>query len=281
MKLIINIFFVIACLNATSQNRISPPVWENLNQEEIDLSKATHLIYESDYENLFYYRNFIVNYDEDKRRPNWTIHRLAFNQLVNNSMPKIVRTGINFKFFPDKYRITDDFNLVKHGEYTNSGWDRGHLTPAGDFPYDTTLMNETFVTTNITPQSVGFNQGLWVKLESAIRYKIRNDTIPESIVITGVLYDNSVFRKIKNHQNKNRGFLYVPSHLYKILYYNFENEHYLYCFLIPHNLIYSNSDLETYQVTLDEIEKKSNINFFDKLDDNIENEIESIISKFE
>jgi endonuclease G len=69
-------------------------------------------------------------------------------------------------------------------DYTNSGFDRGHLAPAGDMKWSETAMDESFLMSNISPQKPAFNRGIWKKLEEKIRsWAIENDSI---IVVTGL-----------------------------------------------------------------------------------------------
>ena len=54
-------------------------------------------------------------------------------------------------------------------DYRNSGYDRGHLSPAGDNKWSTEAMHESFLLSNISPQPAAFNRGIWSKLESLVR----------------------------------------------------------------------------------------------------------------
>ena len=57
--------------------------------------------------------------------------------------------------------------------YKNSGFDRGHLCPAGDRRYSQEAHDETFLTSNISPQDHDFNAGVWNRLEQKVRYWAR------------------------------------------------------------------------------------------------------------
>jgi endonuclease G len=52
--------------------------------------------------------------------------------------------------------------------YKKSGFDRGHLCPAGDRRLQEESYHETFYTSNISPQKHAFNAGIWNKLEQKI-----------------------------------------------------------------------------------------------------------------
>ena len=58
--------------------------------------------------------------------------------------------------------------IPSRNQYVNTGFDRGHMTPADDAS-DFEEMEETFWLTNITPQSPKLNRGEWKRLETIIR----------------------------------------------------------------------------------------------------------------
>lgn len=58
---------------------------------------------------------------------------------------------------------------VKDGDYSGSGYDRGHLCPSGDRTATASDNASTFFMTNIMPQAPDNNQGPWAELESYCR----------------------------------------------------------------------------------------------------------------
>ena len=103
-------------------------------------------------------------------------------------------------------------NKVYPHDYSNTGYDRGHLVPAGD---STTLaqMNESFLMTNMAPQSPDLNRVKWRMLEEKTRHaaKVASYSIH---VITGALYEGKVV-KING--------VPVPSGFYKVVFTNKNN----------------------------------------------------------
>ena len=63
---------------------------------------------------------------------------------------------------PEKYRVTT-------GDYTNSGYSRGHLCPNADRDANETLQTQTFYMTNMVPQNQNLNGGDWGALEEYCR----------------------------------------------------------------------------------------------------------------
>lgn len=89
-------------------------------------------------------------------------------------------------------------------DYTNSGYDRGHMTPAADSNTDK-QMSETFLMTNMTPQLPSVNRIAWRLLEERVR------TVPFTHVITGAVYQWPAKTIGKNK-------VPVPIALYKMVY---------------------------------------------------------------
>jgi len=201
----------------------------------------------------------VVAYDTIKKSPNFTIHRITSNQISSQSGIKAKRRS-NF--------WVDDHNLKNKSptnyDFKGSGYDRGHLVPAGDFYSDQLLKNETFVLTNICPQNPSLNRGIWANLEGSIR-KIISDSGSTAYVITGVIHTDTLTIGI--------GEVFVPNYLYKIVY--FPLEQHLYAFMFINENITGFSQLSDYQVSVDDIEKITSEDFFDRLDDNIEEKLES------
>lgn len=59
--------------------------------------------------------------------------------------------------------------VARHADYTNSGYDRGHMCPAADRSSDVSYMRETFVMSNIAPQTPHLNRVTWLDTEKKIR----------------------------------------------------------------------------------------------------------------
>lgn len=93
-------------------------------------------------------------------------------------------------------------------DYVRSGFDRGHLSPAGDMPTEA-AQAQSFTLANIVPQDRTLNRGLWSDIEEAVR---RLATRRGSIyVVTGAIFSGDSVREIG-------GDVLVPSSLYKALY---------------------------------------------------------------
>lgn len=54
-------------------------------------------------------------------------------------------------------------------DYTHSGYDLGHMAPAQDGAWDSSVMKDFFLLSNIAPQLPGLNRAEWERLEEAVR----------------------------------------------------------------------------------------------------------------
>jgi endonuclease G len=111
---------------------------------------------------------------------------------------------------------TDDFRADKRiadsptpADYTNSGYDRGHMVPAANAD-DPNEMSDTFFMTNMTPQLPSVNRVAWKNLEERIR------SVPFKWVVTGAHY--SATPKVIG---KNK--VPVPDFLYKVAFFESGN----------------------------------------------------------
>lgn len=110
-----------------------------------------------------------------------------------------------------KVARTDDFRADKRisdsptpADYTNTGYDRGHMVPAAnaDEPKE---MSDTFLMTNMTPQLPAVNRIAWKQLEEYVR------SVPFQWALTGAHYSPG-FKTIGVNK------VPVPDFIYKVVY---------------------------------------------------------------
>lgn len=139
---------------------------------------------------------FVTVYDE-KNQAN-----VFSSELAQPRIKKVPRTD---DFRPDK-RIP---NAPTPDDYTNTGYDRGHMVPAANAD-DTNEMSDTFLMTNMTPQLPSVNRVAWKNLEERVR------STPFKYAITGAYYGPNPKRIGK------RG-VPVPEMLYKVTFFESGN----------------------------------------------------------
>ncbi len=103
---------------------------------------------------------YAMSYNRSKSIPNWVSWQLNSSWL--GTAPR------QDDFRPDPSLPTGWYR-VKPTDYTNSGFDRGHLTSSEDRGVSIPANSATFLMTNIIPQSPDNNRGPWVQLETYCR----------------------------------------------------------------------------------------------------------------
>lgn len=139
--------------------------------------------------------------------------------LTQQRLPKYVRyvlTGSNLRkrratrsdrFQLDSMLIELNIQPVLPHDYFGSGYDRGHMAPSADFLWDQKANDESFVMSNIAPQTNRLNTGSWMQLED----KVRRWACAEErlIVIAGPVIDSNL--------RKMRSGVSIPKRFFKIV----------------------------------------------------------------
>jgi len=169
-----------------------------------------------------------------------------------------------------KQERTDDFridpsvksNPVESTSYQGSGFDRGHLAPAADFKLNQTAMSETFFMSNMSPMTPSFNRGIWSNLEDKVRENALS--LGGVYVVTGPVLTNSC--------GTIGGGITVPCSFYKVIFKEGTNPQMI-GFLLTNSG--TSLPLKNFIVSVDEIEKLTNLDFFPSLSDDVEASLES------
>ena len=102
---------------------------------------------------------YTVHYNPKWRVPNWVAYCLTAEETQGGEE----RAS---HFYPDPM-VEGDPVVTK--DYSNSGYDRGHMAPAADFKWSEEAMRESFYMTNMCPQNHNLNAGDWKELEELVR----------------------------------------------------------------------------------------------------------------
>ena len=107
---------------------------------------------------------------------------------------------------PEKYRHTlDDYK-----KYMVYGGSMGHNAPAGQHKTNMKIFTETFALSNITPQEMVFNSGLWALMENWTKFLSKNNQLENIMVFTGSIPsdDHILFDGVRMN---------VPGEMFKIV----------------------------------------------------------------
>ena len=208
---------------------------------------------------IIHHKHYSLSYVEKYEQPEWVSYILTKKSLQVKNVPR------SKQFNPDNKVSTKS---AVHSDYSNSGFTRGHMVPAGDMAFSHEAMKETFFMSNMSPQVRACNGGVWKELEELVRdWAYARGSL---VVVSGPIIEDH-FQTI-GKKNK----VAVPKSFFKILYDNNANQ--MISFIIPNQK--SKERLSKYVVTVDQLESITGLDFFEQfLEDDNEEALESSISK--
>ena len=204
-------------------------------------------------ENISYYSA----YSEKRKNPIWVAYRLD----VHKGQNKLSRPG---KFMVDLRTKSK----VNQGIYSKTGYDRGHMCPNSAIAarYGKKGQMETFLMSNITPQKPELNRKVWERLERL--EEAYANKFGGIWIITGPIFDQHV--ELLNH------LVEIPDSFFKILIDEDKGKVRVLPFIVPQNVT-GKEILNEFLTSVDEIERKTGLDFFSPMDDEYENKLESYV----
>lgn len=201
---------------------------------------------------------FLIAYNTDKRCSDYVCWFLTAARVKG----KVQRTN---NFHADS---TLAANLrVESFDYNGSRYDRGHMCPAGDNKNTLKAMNESFCMTNMCPQNHQLNTGLWNDLEVQCRSWARNYS--GVYICCGPIYDSKSSRTVGRRKNMR---IAVPDRFFKVVL-MMGAEPKAIGFIFPNSAC--QGDMRDYAKSVDEVEKATGLDFFCRLNDKLERQVES------
>lgn len=211
----------------------------------------------------------VLAYAEPFEQARWVAHMITQDVTKGTvfrtndfRIDEKVKTGsaVEEDYFLKKLKADSTF------EYDGFGYDRGHLAPSADFRWSKTALSESYYYSNMSPQLAAFNRGSWGELEDAIRgYLYRNNNTALYVITGPVLTpDLPVVPRAKNK-------VAVPRQYWKVVL-DLTNKKAI-GFVMPNEDI--TKVLSTFAVPINEIEKLTGLNFFNKLPEALQEELES------
>ena len=151
-------------------------------------------------------------------------------------------------------------------DYSNSGWDRGHMAPAGDMKWSEKAMYESHYLSNVCPQNKELNGGLWHRLEQMIRsWAIQEGSL---YIACGPIMDETpetigIYNKVS-----------VPTAFFKVVCKKVNGVYYAIGFIFPNENC--SGKVFDYSCSVDEVERVTGHDFFYILPNRIEKKMESV-----
>ena len=198
--------------------------------------------------------DFTIGFSKKYKHAYWVAYHLKCNE-TNGTVPRsnyFKEDQILGKYSPN----TDD--------YYASGYDKGHLIPAGDTKSDQLAMDDSFLMSNVSPQIPAFNRGIWKKLEEQIRdWACEYDSL---YIITGAVLDPDLTRLGKSR-------IAIPDYYYKsILLYSKTHQSMVTYYMYQYT---KDDNLNNFVITTDSLESILGYDLFHNLDDSVEAVLES------
>jgi endonuclease G len=185
-------------LLASSCTRLSQPEVKIGNEQDRQLPFGNPSTASNSDPNNYLLRKstFVLSYNNARGTANWVAWRTTVADL-GDSIPRP-------DFEPDP-EVPIGFDRVTPSDYIGSGFDRGHMVPSADRFGNPTANAETFLMTNIVPQSHALNQYPWEKLERYARGIVRRGA--DVYTVAGVYGEKA----------RLRGHVTAPTNCWKII----------------------------------------------------------------
>ena len=210
---------------------------------------------------LLFNREYIIGYSYLFRQPRWAM------EVIDPDNKQIAPDFKRKNFFRPDRRVPEAFR-ADLADFQNSNHDRGHLISSADRRATQIENSETFLLSNMSPQTHDFNAGVWGRLEEAVRDLAASDEIAEVYVVCGPLFD--VGKKIEvignkvDEDDKNEVVIPVPHAFFKsILAERVSGSLKLWSFILPHEA--SEAPLSSFRVRTTEVERKAGLSLWDRL----------------
>ncbi len=163
-------------------------------------------------ERLLVQRDYVIGYDSDLRVPLWTAERVDFARLGAVSREDCFRADPRLR--PEQASTPAD--------YREPIYDQGHMAPFANQSTSDIAGHNSFVMSNMAPQTCQFNRGIWQILEGITRlWAQENGTV---YVFSGSVFDRNAdnardaddaAQRMRANNGGQR--VAVPSHFYKII----------------------------------------------------------------
>ena len=202
-------------------------------------------------EQIVDYTGFTVSFNESLRIPNYVTYELTASETDGEE------TRMR-KFLQDP----NVAGCPEHKDYTNSGYDRGHMAPAADMKWSKDAMRDCFYLTNICRQNQKLNREAWQALEEKTRaWAVRDGKL---IVIVGPI--------VSNHPQRLASGIAIPEGFFKVLLATNVEPMRAIAFIYKNQSGQKNMSQQA--VSIDSVEEITGLDFFSSLPDEKETPLE-------
>lgn len=209
---------------------------------------------------------YVLSYNRDGGIPNWVSWHLSTADMGSTDRS-------SFQPDPD---LPQGWYRVRPSDYTNSGYDRGHMAPSADRTLSTEDNLPLFFMSNIVPQAPDNNQGPWVQLEEYCRDLARGGN--ELYIISGVRGSQGTL---------SQGRIRIPSQVWKVIVVLAEgdddlvrinNRTKVIAVDMPNRQGIRADDWRSYLTSVDQIEERTGYDFLSNVNPIVQQAIEAVVA---
>jgi endonuclease G len=193
-------------------------------------------------------QEFIYSVNQKTGFVDWLVYRVGKDDF--GTVPRWEKA-----FFRDSL-INLKIALPTNADYENSGYDKGHLLRSEERTTTVEANRQTFVLTNVLPQTPDLNRGPWLDLERWVE-KACKDSTYEIWVATGPIFDTTFY--------KLNGKYLIPKYCFKVLLIKTPDGKFKKIGVVMPNVTgVRNKKWADFITPITEIEKVTNLKFFEK-----------------
>lgn len=252
----------------------------NANVSKLEVTKRLEFPHVNDGERILVNRtsdirinpsgiNYCVRWDDALKCQRYSCYQMCESFKQQNT----TRYYDKDNQYPRDTRIPDAAQFP-FDPFWNSGYDHGHIVPSADRLYSYQANYQTFLLSNMMPQVNGFNAGVWSNMEQQVRDWSRNSFCDTLYVVKGGTIAPTADCPDAVRDTRVSGWI-IPKYYYMALLCKNSNGYKTLGFFIEHKAS-SDTDLGKYVINIDELEKKTGLDFFCNLPDSEENRIEGL-----
>ena len=179
---------------------------------------------------------YVMSYDGVSGRANWVAWTLE-----DTDVGSVARSN---KFIQDD-SFPRSFYVIDESDYKYTGYDRGHLCNSEDRTSTVFLNRETFLMSNMLPQTPELNRGPWERLEAYCRKLTKRGQ--KLIIYAGAIGAKDALGSTK---------MPIPKYCWKVVY----TPDKVWCILFPNEKTL-NPNWQTYSISLAQLKKMTGYKF--------------------
>lgn len=243
----VTVLALILLWNKTQQFSSHAPNQHNLPAFEKSAVEYRNYLPDGASGELVHHQYYSLAYSEKDEQAFWVAYHLDKKMLEGRRHPRT-------DWFEEDPAVAT--GSASYEDYRGSGYTKGHLVPAADMAFSPEAMEETFLMSNISPQTALFNQGIWRELEEQSRDWARS--FGALYVVSGPVLSERKIDKV------GRAGVTVPPAYFKVLLDHADPGLKGIAFVIPNAK--SDRPLMDYAVTIDSVEQLTMLDFFSDLE---------------